>query len=378
MRLLRRLARIGLRLGLWALGGAALLLAAGAAPVVYVETACRSDPVPQALPVIFTRPADQRPEARSFLVYPEWHVVYAYEEMAAGLEEAPAHGFDFARSIAGFWSSLCALRAEADRIGDPGQDAKITIYTVGLSFTVEMIAKAAYEESLGRLVAALDGSDTPQDAVEREMARAYGHFLHQTPWYLFDFDAWTETLWEAPIESRLRGWERRLALGAEWQIKASYARAIAAAVAEMDPDVLTMSIHVTGLPITEGAQGARVLGEIPVRQDYADGVIIEVDRYRRFTQSAQEIAAAGGTITEIAGNDDILISVLGRSQAGDPGGGGLPPEILDRTDTHLVRVTPRVGMEEDRYLLRTKVPALTELIRHIATSEVRLEHIYDY
>jgi hypothetical protein len=350
---------------IWTLGGAAIVVAAGTVPVVYTETVCRADATPQAAAAIFTDPADQRPEARTFLVYPEWHVVYAYEELAATLQDGPAYTFDYGQSIAGFWTSLCALRAETDRIGDPGEDAMLTIYTVGLSFTLEMIAKAAYEETIGRLAAAVGGSDTPQDDIEREMAQVYGTFLHQTPWYLFDFDTWTEKLQAAPTNGLVRSWERRIALTGEWRAKSAYAGVIAKAVEGMEPDALTMKIHVTGLDTTKGGEPT-ALSSIPVIGGISGGDILEVDRYRVFTRTAQEIAAQGGTITEIAGNDDIMVSVTG---SGTP--------ALD-APAKILRTTPRVGMTSDRTLIHTKISSLADLIRQIEASPFTLEHIYDY
>jgi hypothetical protein len=47
-------------------------------PVGYIELACRGHATPQAYtPAI--EPAQQRREANTYLTYPEWHIVYAYD-----------------------------------------------------------------------------------------------------------------------------------------------------------------------------------------------------------------------------------------------------------------------------------------------------------
>ena len=169
-----------------------------ALPVLIVETACRGTSVAQNRPSYITAPSDHRPEARTYLTYPEWHIVYAYEGYAEALKNGNPQDFPYAKSVFGFWSSLCALTKEADTLGKAGFNAKSTIYTIGVSFTLEMAAKALYEETIGRI--ASWAGPSPQDETEAEMAAEYAEFLQQIPWYKFDFDAWVEKLRQAPTD----------------------------------------------------------------------------------------------------------------------------------------------------------------------------------
>ena len=52
---------------------------------------------------MITEPEFQRQEANSYLTYPEWHIVYAYEGLAGKLKAADEHEFGYFSSIAGFW-----------------------------------------------------------------------------------------------------------------------------------------------------------------------------------------------------------------------------------------------------------------------------------
>ena len=326
-------------------------------PILYVEFACRGEPLGQAEPAYITAPEDRRPEARTYMVYPEWHIVYAYEGYAETLRSDPPHGFGYISAVTGFWSSACGVKAKADELGEAGFNSKATIYTIGGSFTLEMLAKAAYEETLGRIFRLFGAS--PQDAIEAEMASDYAQFLQQVPWYKFDFDGWTTKLWDAPVEG-IRSWERRLALGGEWKAKAAYARVIAQAVAAVGEDKLTMKIAVDGVTDTWLA------GQPDVQIISTDPLIAEVPRYRVFTTLTHEITKSGGTILEIAGNDDILISYLGET----------PPEITETAQ--IISDTPRASFRERRYLIATKVSDLTALIKLLSDQRGGLEHIYDY
>ena len=103
------------------------------------------------------------------------------------------------------------------------------IHTIGVSFTVEMLAKAAYEETVGRATAWLRGPrKTAQDVAIARIAADYAAFLRQTPWYQYPFNRKAHELWAAPAGLSVRGWERRLGIGLEFKMKAVYAKVIAA------------------------------------------------------------------------------------------------------------------------------------------------------
>ena len=68
-----------------------VVLAAGlAAPVGYVETMCRGEGTPQPYAALIA-PEHHRPESRTLMTYPEWHIVHAMDE-AAHAAMAPVAG----------------------------------------------------------------------------------------------------------------------------------------------------------------------------------------------------------------------------------------------------------------------------------------------
>ncbi|MEP3347106.1 MAG: hypothetical protein ABJN34_06185 [Litoreibacter sp.] len=334
-----------------------------ATPIAYVETMCRGTALEQAEAKYITDPAWQRAEARTYLTYPEWHIVYAYEGYAEVLNRADPHNFPYTQAISGFWSSLCALTEKADELGEAGTDAKLTIYTIGASFTLEMLFKAAYEETIGR-VASWTSDTSPQDKVEMAMATDYATFLQEVPWYKYDFDGWYDKLMAAPKEG-FRSYERRVALGIEWKAKAAYARVIAKAAGALGADELTMRIAIQGAsPIY-----LESFPEITIIRTDGDTIIAEVPRYRTFTKLVERLliplSQDRARIVEIAGNDDILVSLQSRK---DP---KLP------THMEILSVTKRPGSNgRTRVLIAMKVDQLESLRPLLKLSS--LEHIYDY
>lgn len=334
------------------------------APVGYIETFCRSEPEAQAYTPKMTDPAFLRAEANSYLTYPEWHIVYAYEGLANVLKTGDDHAFGYGRSVTGFWASFCALNQEAGRHGGADLDTRQTIHVIGVSFTLEMGMKALYEETLGRVFALVRGAEkSPQDRYAAAMAEDYGSFLHQTPWYKYDFDREVAALWSEPVTS-LRGWERRLALGGEWKAKAAYARVIAGAVAATTGQAqLRIRSLVAGLAPAD----LQTIPEVSVIEDRgADGVLIETPRYRAFTLILQQIAARDGTVLEVAGNDDIMVSALGATAPSQLGSATLTADIN------------RDGFAGRRLLLQVKVPDLVALFAELRAANLELEHVYDY
>ena len=85
-----------------------ILLLAVIAPIGYNEFACQSEGVTDSYTPILP-PEHHRPESRTYLTYPEWHIVHAYDDYAKVIETGDPHDYGFLRSIFGFWSSLCDL-----------------------------------------------------------------------------------------------------------------------------------------------------------------------------------------------------------------------------------------------------------------------------
>lgn len=343
----------------WPLMSLVTLIAVLLAPVVYTEFDCRGQANVKPYDPIIKNAEFQRNEAATFLTYPEWHIVHAYDNYAKVIADGDPHHFNFFNSISGFWSSACKLTELADTYGGADQQTRGMIYVIGVSFTAEFGAKALYEETLGRLFATLRGNEhSPLDIASAKMARDYAQFLQQVPWYKYDFPKDRAILSEQS-DGSLRDRERNIALGLEFATKTSYAKVIAEAVAATEQAKLTIRSVVTGLTADQLAG----IDDITLLNMSDDNALIETPRYRAFTYILQEIALKGGEIKEIAGNDDIMLSVLSN---------------IPQTD-HTGIELPRQGYDDYRYLYWMPVHALAGTIRKFdASKAVRLEHIYDY
>ena len=327
------------------------------APVAWVEAACRpAGPRTAASPIL--PPADRRPESRTLLTYPEWHIVHAYEDYARVIATGDPHDYGFVDGIAGFWGSLCALSQASGALGAVDGGTKQMVYVIGVSFTAELLLKAVYEETLGRLFAALRGEvRAPLDDLSAEQAAAYAAFLQQTPWYKWDFRRDARALSDAAT-TRLRDRERDVALGLEYRAKAAYAGVIAAAVAQTGPDALTLRMIVTGVPVERlsAIDGVSVVASRP------EGIEIETPRYRALTLLLDDLARLGVDVVEIAGNDQIMFSLLSPDR-------DRPGAIYGRA---------RQGFGDYRHLVLVEVAALGDALRALAGGPERLEHIHDY
>lgn len=334
-------------------------------PVGYIETFCRADLDQVAYQSIITDGEYQRAEANSYLTYPEWHIVYAYEGLAKVLKSDDEHALGYSASVFSFWQSFCGLNKVAGKHGGADFDTRATIHTIGVSFTLEMAAKALYEETIGRLTALIRGNKkTPQDIYASEMADDYVQFLYQLPWYKYNFDQAITKLWQRPITNSLRGWERRLALGGEWKAKAGYAKVIAEAVAAAGEAKLTIRSVVNGILPSDLAN----IEGIKIISNDLKNITIETPRYRKFTHILEKIIAQNGKIIEVAGNDDVMLSAISATDIHSPA----------LTNGNVISRIARDGYEGNRILVDTKIQSLPSLLSELKKNGYSLEHIYDY
>ena len=327
-----------------------LPVAALAAPILYVEAACRPQGAPQAYASLLPE-RDRRPEARTLLTWPEWHVVHAYDDYARVIAEGPPHAYGFWSSIRGFWDGLCAMSRASGPHGGFDGGTKQMAYVVGASFTAELAMKALYEETVGRLFAM--GGRSEADAISAAQAADYAAFLTQTPWYLYDFREDTAEL--SAATGTLRDAERRAALGIEYRAKALYGGVIEEAVGAVGADALTMRSVIAGIdPVAlRGMEDVTVVGSI------AEGAVIETPRYRAFTEMLPVLAEAGGRFVEIAGNDEIMLTAL-----------------ADAPYEDALRSMERQGYGDVRSLILMPVSELLDFVRD--PGPPRLEHVHDY
>jgi hypothetical protein len=359
--------RLFKRLGLVAVALAVLI----AIPVGRNELACIYKQEAVALPYrSLLPPQAHRNLVDTYLTFPEWSIVHAYEDLAGVMRKGSESDFGYRASVSGFWSNLCSLSAHASRQGEIKPEMKAMLYIIGVSFSAEMAVKGLYESTIGRLTAWIRGPDrTGEDDFALKIADDYAMFLRQTPWYDYPFwptlrRFWSET--EIGKTSWVRSIERRVALTLEYGVKSVYARAIGL-LAAADPARLTIDTLVTDMSRDRLAADPAVT----VKGETANGIWVETARYRAYTQFLQRIAAAGGRIREIAGNDRIFVTVIQNTEK--------PGEAKPPGDASVLLEVPlqsRPGFV--RRGIVVPVMDLTDRMRQLERAGATFEHAYDY
>lgn len=327
-------------------------------PVAWVEFTCHGDALEDDYQPLL--PAEyHRNEAASWLTYPEWHIVHAYADYGEVIRTGDPHDMKYISSVVGFWTSLCSVTETADLHGGADDNTMLTIYTIGISFTAEMMLKAAYEETVGRIFTMIRGEvRTPLDNLSAEQAGEYATFLQQVPWYKYPFANDSAEL-RTTASDAIRDKERAIALGIEFAGKAAYAKIIDNAVAAIGQADLTIRSVIDGLSEEELAE----IEGVSVVETIDAGIVIETPRYREFTNILVSLSDRGGTIIEIAGNDEIMLTAILTT----------PAEIAG-----MLTILPRQGYGDERVLVNSKISDLAATLANLSENGAILEHIHDY
>jgi len=360
------------RLRHWLGAGAILLVLIVTVPVVGIESSCRAPGAgTRALPTGRFGINDAgyaRATTNSVLSYPEWYIVYAYQDFAAVLATGDEHRFRYLASVEDYWTGFCAVNRVAAAQGGSEADEKAMLYVIGVSFTAEMAIKGAYETTVGWLFAWLRGDrKTNEDRLALAVASEYAGFLGQEPWYLYPFRDQVHRLWHDTAfdwSSPVRAAERRFALTAEWSVKTVYAKAIGAA-AGLSPADLDIESVVGGLDEADHAADPAIEMVRPLD----DGKqLIRTPRYAAFTQILLDLSARGRPIYEIAGNDRIFATLL------------VPPDVAvtmpGLQPIFADEIQSRPGWR--RQGVELAVPMMSQAMAALQARGVVVEHLYDY
>ena len=369
------------RKALYGVGALAVLGVVGiAATVVSVERFCVADgPTPTIVSDFgITDQGYARQQGDSFLTFPEWYIVHAYNDLEGVTAKASESDFDYLASIGGFWTSLCGATRQASRSGPATADQKATNYIIGFSFTLEMALQGAYERSIGALSEwTTGGQKTAEDAFNLALLKEYGAFLYQTPWYQFPFGAKLKQFWrETPFVPSIRAVERRGSLSLQYGGRAGYA-ALMRFIAGYDPADLTIESVVGGLSPGElqAIAGVKVMREVTAANGDR-GVLVETARYAAFDGFVRELTRhPGAALLEIAGNHRILITVIRPAQTADAGS-DVEPAAFGGVAIFSLELQSSPGQR--RVGIDTQVRALVRQVGQIEAAGYRFEHAYDY
>jgi len=324
-------------------------------------------------------PRYARQEGAEYSTHPEWDLVYSSEAYARWLESGrPPSAFPYVGSVGTFWRSYGGAWKAARSRYSFGSGSHVMLGVIGISTAVEYGLKGLYEATVGRLFElALPEEGTAEDRFAAKVAADYAVLITTRGWYEFPFgrtlaDLWTTVPTSGP--GKLRKWERRFALSAEYGVKALYAGVIGFGTgAAYDPDEMTRRMVVAGwgaAPAAAAAGSGPIAALSPVARLDRGYTVLEVPRYTPFRDALLALADRAGEvrIAEIAGSE--LVTFTGTAPRGWVAPARASSVVAYATPDDAARV---------RALLRVQARDLLEVLRELRREgRFDVDHIYDY
>jgi hypothetical protein len=311
-----------------------------------------------------------RPEEDAYISFPEWYIVWSYQEKADYQQNNLPSGFPYVRAVRQYWTSYCCISRLAKGKYGSNTGEQIAQVVIGTSFSAEYILKGLYEDTIGRLSEWIGGSQfTDEDRYAYKVAREYADFVHVRPFYEFHFahhvkGLWTEnSLWGAHL---IRKWERRVFLTADYTIEAFYSWVIEKGTH------LSYGYEPSNTYAWVENVGDTVLPQLPqvklVKQVGPQAFVVDLPRYQAFTTVSSQLAQRGVRFVEIAGNSQITVSILAPQT--------WRSETLNAQPLFSMPVLSSPNL--NRVFLRCDVASLDQVLNTLHANGVNVEHVYDY
>ncbi|MFY9584800.1 MAG: hypothetical protein WAR21_09955 [Candidatus Acidiferrales bacterium] len=255
---------------------------------------------------------NRRPEEDTYFTYPEWYIVYSYQERADFLERNLPSGFPHFGSIAQYWRGYCFVCGLTHSRHEFNAGDHVMLLVIGSSFSVEYAIRGAYEGSVGKLSEwSSSHQAVEEDAYAYRVARDYADFVNIRPFYEFSFarrlqGLWKETSLWGPHPARK--WERKAILSLDYGLEAVYAWVLekgSHAVYGVEPSDTYAWIE--NAPDSVWQENPRIR---KVKEVGARSYIAVFPRYQEFTQLAVKLARQDVHFVEVAGNNEILVTAI--------------------------------------------------------------------
>jgi FAD/FMN-containing dehydrogenase len=309
-------------------------------------------------------------EEQTFLTLPEWYLVFNPNEYADFLERGNnPSDFPFFASIDEFWTLYDRVTVLTDGLYPENSEYQLMLWVIGISTTAELVAKGAYENTIGRFTRWTASEGTPEDLLIQEGHRAYAELINYEAWYKFPFSEYAGRIWsDTPFfgENFIRKLERKLMFTGEFGFKSVYAKLIGfgAETAYEESDGL-VTMHIIADP--DGLSA--VDSAINVLRDFGDGdLIVTVPRWGGFTAVMPKLAAVGVQFVEISGNDEIVMTTI---EGKDVKAGPAKARFLFNS-----MVISPAEMKRSVYIVR--VEDLSESLNSLVRNGSKLEHVFDF
>ncbi|HJR82078.1 MAG TPA: hypothetical protein VJ821_18535 [Anaerolineales bacterium] len=311
-----------------------------------------------------------RPESKTYLTLPEWYIVYSTDEYADFIATNSSSDFPYFRAVGQYWQSYVDVCNEIRGRYPFNGDSQFTLAFIGMSFTAENMLKGVYEGTIGRLTDWIS-SDTPteEELYAAQVAQEYGQFMHEIPWYFFPFQEkvqglWNETsLWEP---DPIRKWERKLALTIEYGGKMLFS-----AFTNFGAQATYGGADVEKIyAVTQGVTDDMVSTDLEVVEEI-DGQrqLIRITRFEYFSDTVPGLLERSVRFEEIAGNDEILFTLLGPQDA----------DYNFEYGEYLFDLPILTQPGQTRAAVRVRMEDMAQFFEELnGREDLRFEHMYDY
>ncbi len=330
-----------------------------------------SEPATQSRTVAAEIKDYARPEEDTYLTYPEWYIVWSYQEKADFQERHLPSGFTYFGAIQQYWSGYCCVYGLTRGRYPFNFGDHVMLAVIGTSFSLEYAIKGLYEKTVGNLSERLSSHEpVEEDAYAYRVAREYADFVHVRPFYEFSFwkefkGLWRENSFWGP--HAVRKWERKMFLGLDYAVEALYCWMIEKAThASYGIEPADTYAWIENAPNDIFAPDSRVR---EVKTVGPQSFVVILPRYQAFTTTASQLARRDVHFVEIAGNDEVLLTAIApRDWKYEP---NLHGEFLFSADILTVPGVRRIAV-------RSPVRSLHTILNELADRGIKLEHVYDY
>ncbi|MCB9173263.1 MAG: FAD-dependent oxidoreductase [Flavobacteriales bacterium] len=309
-----------------------------------------------------------REEEQTILTVPEWYLVFNPKEYADYLTEGNnPSDFPFYASIDEYWSLYDKSMKLVSEAYPENEEYTTMLQVIGVSVTLEYAVKILYENTIGRFFGWFANSQISDEEKTIVAAqRAYSDFIYHTAWYEFQFMPWIKKVWSTSntAESNwLRKMERTLFFTFEFTFKAGYAQLIEwAAKASYEEPVTDIYLLISSNEPLQASENVKIMSTIGNKQ------IIGITRWGAFTETILTLCEQDLTILEIGGNDEIAVSVLkNNTQTFNFKGAELLYESNVVTNNQVKRLVHLIPTHQ-----------LLAFIKHCKTTNIEVEHVFDY
>ncbi|MBK9924012.1 MAG: hypothetical protein IPP66_01855 [Anaerolineales bacterium] len=310
-----------------------------------------------------------RPESKTYLTLPEWYIVYSTDEYAAFLQKNSSSNFPYFKAVGQYWQSYVDVCHEIKGRYPFNGDSQFTDAFIGISFTAENMLKGAYEGTIGRVTDWVS-SDKPteEEVYAAQVAQEYGEFLHTTPWYFFPFKEKLQGVWQIDLwgQDPIRKWERKIALTIEYGGKILYAGLtnLGAQATYGGADVEKIYAVTSGITKDMLNDNLELTEQIDDQRQ-----LIYITRFEYFSDTVPGLLKRGVRFIEIAGNDEILFTLIGSQDA----------DYSFKHGTYLFDLPILTQEGLTRVAVKVPVADMASFLDELkGKKNIKFEHMYDY